>query len=302
MAKSPFELRALYCAMFFGSTLLTLVTPVAWGASSATGNGTQASDVSPLALMLAQNWQNSANPVDFLVSEKLDGVRAYWDGQRLRFRSGRLIAAPEWFTGALPKTPLDGELWMGRRSFDRLSGAVRKATPVDTEWRDVRYMVFDAPQAAGNFSTRAAQLSTLVTQTGVTWLQAVEQSRVADRKALQQLLQTTVQAGGEGLVLHRSDALWVPGRSDALRKLKLQPDEDARVVAHIAGKGRNAGRMGALLLEMPDGARFALGAGFTDALREAPPAVGTTVTYRYRDRTPNGIPKFASFLRVRLAE
>jgi DNA ligase-1 len=130
----------------------------------------------------------------------------------------------------------------------------------------------------------------------------VEQLRVADRKALQQLLQSTVQAGGEGLVLHRSDALWMPGRSQAVRKLKLQPDEDARVVAHIAGKGRNAGRMGALLLEMPDGARFALGAGFTDAVREAPPAVGSTVTYRYRDRTPKGLPKFASYLRVRMVE
>jgi DNA ligase-1 len=252
--------------------------------------------------MLAQNWQSSANPADFLVSEKLDGVRAYWDGQSLQFRSGRQIAAPAWFTAALPKTPLDGELWMGRRSFDRLSGAVRKVTPVDAEWREVRYMVFDAPNTAGKFATRASQLMDWVAQAGVPWLQVVAQSRTTDRKALQQLLQVTVQAGGEGLVLHRSDALWLPGRSDAVRKLKLQPDEDARVVAHIAGKGRNAGRMGALLLEMPDGARFALGAGFTDSVRDLPPAVGSTVTYRYRDRTPKGLPKFASYLRVRPAE
>jgi DNA ligase-1 len=299
MAKSPFQMRALYCAMFIGGAVLPLATPVAW---CATSDGVRASDVSPPALMLAQNWQSSANPADFLVSEKLDGVRAYWDGQSLRFRSGRQIVAPAWFTAALPKTPLDGELWMGRRSFDRLSGAVRKITPVDAEWREVRYMVFDAPNTAGNFAARASQLMDWVTQAGVPWLQVVEQSRATDRKALQQLLQTTVRAGGEGLVLHRSDALWLPGRSDAVRKLKLQPDEDGRVVAHIAGKGRNAGRMGALLLEMPDGVRFALGAGFTDAVREVPPAVGSTVTYRYRDRTPNGVPKFASYLRVRPAE
>jgi DNA ligase-1 len=74
------------------------------------------------------------------------------------------------------------------------------------------------------------------------------------------------------------------------------------VVAHLPGKGRHAGRLGALLLEMPDGQRFALGTGFTDAQREAPPAIGSVVTYRYRDRTPKGLPKFASFLRVRAPE
>jgi len=108
-----------------------------------------------------------------------------------------------------------------------------------------------------------------------------------------------VADGAEGLVLHRSDALWAPGRSDALLKFKPMQDEDARVVGHLPGKGRNAGRMGALLLELPDGQRFALGTGFTDAQRESPPALGTVVTYRLRDHTPKGLPRFASFLRVR---
>jgi DNA ligase-1 len=120
--------------------------------------------------------------------------------------------------------------------------------------------------------------------------------------ALQAQLKSTVASGGEGLMLHRAEALWQAGRSPDLRKLKLVPDEDARVVAHIAGNGKHAGRMGALLLETPEGKRFALGTGFTDAQREAPPAVGAFVTYRYRDRTSAGLPKFASFLRVREAE
>jgi DNA ligase-1 len=87
-----------------------------------------------------------------------------------------------------------------------------------------------------------------------------------------------------------------------LRKLKLVPDEDARVIAHLAGKGKHAGRLGALLLETSNGQRFALGTGFTDAQRAEPPAIGAFVTYRYRDHTPAGLPKFASFLRVRESE
>ena len=258
--------------------------------------------LSPPLLMLGKHWKNTADPALYLISEKLDGVRAYWDGQVLRFRSGRLINAPEWFTEALPDTPLDGELWIGRHSFDRTSGTVRRILPDDAEWQQVKYMVFDLPGAAGTFAQRAQKINDLVLEEDVPWLQAVPQTRGVDRTALHRQLLDWVGQGAEGLMLHRADALWAPGRSDDLRKLKLVPDEDARVVEVLPGKGRNAGRMGALLLELPSGQRFALGTGFSDALRESPPAVGATVTYRYLDRTPAGIPKFASYLRSREAE
>jgi len=254
------------------------------------------------ALMLPKVWQLGHSPVGFLVSEKFDGVRAFWDGQKLRFRSGRLIAAPDWFTAALPKTALDGELWLARGQFDRLSATVRRSEPVDTQWREVRYLVFDAPGAAGTFAERIKSLAAVVQTAGQPWLQVVTQQRLDDAVALQAHLKQLVAEGGEGLVLHRANALWSPGRSDALLKLKPSPDEDAKVVAHLPGKGRHAGRLGALLLELPDGQRFALGTGLSDAQRDAPPAVGSVVTYRYRDRTLKGLPRFASFLRVREAE
>lgn len=253
-------------------------------------------------LMLASPWQAGMDPSLFLVSEKQDGVRAYWDGSHLRFRSGLPIAAPDWFTAGLPNVALDGELWLGRGQFDALSGIVRKNVPVDAEWRTLRYMIFDLPAATGSFAERAERILTVVAQARQPWLQAVVQQRVANTAALQTLLKKTVQDGGEGLVLHQASAVWSPGRSDALHKLKPMPDEDARVVAHLGGKGRNAGVLGALLLELPDGQRFALGTGLTDAQRANPPAIGSLVTYRYRDRTPKGLPRFASFLRVREVE
>lgn len=254
------------------------------------------------ALMHARLWHEGDDPTAYWVSEKLDGVRAFWDGHVLRFRSGLPIAAPDWFTAALPKTALDGELWLGRGRFDDLSGIVRRQVPVTADWRTVRYMIFDLPGAAGSFSERAQGVAAVVGKARQPWLQSVAQQRVPNPAALQVLLQQTAKDGGEGLVLHRANALWSPGRSDALLKFKLQPDDEARVLAHLPGKGRHAGRLGALLMEMPDGQRFALGTGFTDAQRMAPPAVGSVVTYRYRDRTPRGLPKFASFLRVRSPE
>lgn len=301
MLYPPFRLRATYWCLLLGGSFLPLSAP----AAAINVDVVQTQSVAlplPPALMLAKNWQAGLDPAAYLVSEKLDGVRALWDGQVLRFKSGRPIAAPGWFTAALPATPLDGELWLGRQHFDRLSATVRRNVPVDTEWRALRYMIFDLPQEAGVFAERSARMASMLGGTGVPWLQALAQIRVADGAALQNHLLKTVEQGGEGLVLHRADALWQAGRSDALRKLKTTPDEDARVIAQVPGKGRHAGRMGALLLEMPNGQHFALGTGFTDAQRAAPPPVGAVVTYRYRDRTATGLPKFASFLRVREAE
>ncbi len=256
----------------------------------------------PLAPMLGKNWQPGLNPADFLVSEKLDGVRALWDGQVLRFRSGRRIAAPGWFTAGLPATPLDGELWLGRGSFDQLSGIVRRSTPVDADWQTLRYMIFDLPGAAGTFAERVQQASVLVAAGSPAWLQVIAQDRVADVASLDQKLKTLTGQGAEGLMLHRADALWAPGRRDALRKLKAMPDDEARVVAHMAGKGRLEGKLGALEVEMPGGQRFALGTGLSDADRLAPPPVGSLVTYRYRGLTPSGLPRFASFVRQRADE
>lgn len=300
MAYRSFGGSARQWALLLGSAFFTVAVPAADVGMVAV----QAPPSAPSSstAMLAKHWRVSLDPAAYLVSEKLDGVRALWDGQVLRFRSGRVMAAPAWFTAALPATPLDGELWLGRRNFDRLSGIVRRSVPVDAEWHELRYMIFDLPGEPGLFGERAARVSSLLAGAGVPWLQAIEQSRVPDRATLQRQLQQLVNDGAEGLMLHRADAAWTAGRSDALRKLKPVPDEDARVVAHLPGKGRHAGRMGALLLEMPNGQRFALGTGFTDAQRDTPPLPGESVTYRYRDRTPAGLPRFASFLRVRAAE
>jgi DNA ligase-1 len=250
-------------------------------------------------ILLAQNYSRAINPANYLVSEKLDGVRALWDGQTLRFRSGREIHAPGWFTAGLPHHPLDGELWIAHHSFDQVSAATRRNEPLDQEWQKISYHVFELPEAPGSFEQRLAALTRSSEQAQVPWLQVVEHVSVADDSTLQRRLRRCVAAGGEGLMLHRRDAVWQTGRSDALLKLKMFLDAEAKVIAHENGKGKYQGLLGALVLEMPDGKRFRLGAGLTDAMRRAPPELGSVVTYRYRDLTPQGIPKFASFLRVR---
>ncbi|HEY4066506.1 MAG TPA: DNA ligase [Burkholderiaceae bacterium] len=250
------------------------------------------------ALQLASVYDEAIDPAPYLVSEKYDGVRGLWDGETLRHRSGRPVSAPAWFTARLPRTPLDGELWLGRGRFDELSGIVRRAAPVEADWRRLRYMVFELPGAGGPFAARASRLRAIADEAAWPQLVAAEQAPVADRAALQRRLAAVVAQGGEGLVLHLASAAYRPGRSNVTMKLKPQRDTEAVVVAHRPGRGRFEGQLGALELMSPEGRHFLVGTGFSDAQRRDPPPIGRVVTYRYRELTSTGLPRFASFVRV----
>ena len=255
------------------------------------------------ALLLAGRYRPGIDLRDWWVSEKYDGVRAHWDGRQLRTRGGERIAAPAWFTAGWPALPMDGELWAGRGHFEHAQSAAAREQPDDAQWRALRYMVFDLPAHPGSFDERLAALRAAVSALNHTWVQAVPQRKVAGDAELQALLREVVRGGGEGLMLHRGASLYRAGRGEDLLKLKTHDDAEARVIAHVPGKGKHAGRLGALMVETPEGRRFALGTGFTDAQRADPPPVGSWVTYRFRGlHEGSGLPRFASFLRVRSDE
>ena len=250
------------------------------------------------AIVLAEVYRNQVDVTKYLVSEKLDGVRAIWDGSVLRFRSGKEINAPRWFVDGLPKRPLDGELWIARGTFDRLSGIVRKDVPDDNEWRQVRYMIFELPGAPGTFRERAEAMREIARQANIPWLLEIEQFSAVNRDSLKKRMKEVVMAGGEGLMLHRADAHYETGRSATLLKMKPWEDAEAVVVEHVPGKGKYSGMLGALRVRTSDGREFSLGTGFSDEQRRNPPHVGAEVTYRYHDLTAGGLPRFASFLRI----
>lgn len=247
--------------------------------------------------LLASVYTGQVDPALCLVSEKYDGVRAVWDGRVLRHRSGREVSAPLSFLASLPGQPIDGELWLGRGRFEALSGIVRTASPREADWSRIRYMVFEMPGGQGSFAERAERLRELVAHSESPQLVAAPQTRVKSRNELQGRLESVVAAGGEGLMLHLASAPFVTGRSDVLMKLKPHLDAEAVVVAQREGTGKYRGLVGALEVERPDGRRFRVGSGLTDALRRDPPRPGEVITYRYRDLTSSGLPRFATYLR-----
>jgi DNA ligase-1 len=258
-----------------------------------------AEEFPPPPVALANVYEGEANLSEYWVSEKLDGVRGYWDGAHLLTRGGHRIHAPDWFTADWPAVALDGELWLGRGKFAETSGIVRRQTPDDADWRRMRFMVFDLPGHDGSFDERLAALRTLLADLDVAWVRPVEQFRVSGPAELRARLKAVVAEGGEGLMLHRGDSHHRAGRGDDLLKVKLYRDAEARVVGHLPGKGKYEGMLGALVVERPDGLRFRLGTGFTDAQRRNPPPLGGWVTYRFNGFTKNGVPRFARFLRIR---
>ncbi|MBP8278148.1 MAG: DNA ligase [Propionivibrio sp.] len=269
----------------------------AWGALVASIPALSAEE--PPRLLLAETVRRDTDVTRYLVSEKLDGVRAFWDGRVLVTRGGHVINAPTWFVAHFPARSLDGELWAGRGQFERTSATVRRQTPDDAEWRQLRYMIFELPQAEGDFRERVRAMQAIVAEAAVPWLQAVEQFTVRDRKELDAKLARVIKAGGEGLMLHRADAPYLTGRHDALLKMKPLYDAEATVVGHLPGRGKYLGMLGALRVRTEAGIEFSLGSGLNDVVRRAPPPVGTIITYRYREVTERGIPRFASYHRVR---
>ncbi len=235
---------------------------------------------------------------EYLVSEKLDGVRGHWNGKQMYTRSGRLINLPVWFTHGFPTQKLDGELWIARGEFDAISALVRTEKPDPELWRKVKFMVFDFPDIKRPFAQRYQQALEAFSSLSE-FLVIIPQQQFLDQHQLDLHLEHVITVGGEGLMLHRKSAIYRVGRNDDLVKLKRYQDAEAVVVAHYPGKGKFTGMLGAIEVKTPEGIYFRIGSGFTNEQRANPPAIGSVITYKFYGLTKSGVPKFASFLRER---
>ena len=287
MFYKPLYSQLLLILVFF--TFIIGVFPLAAGDTN-----DKDQNIDPL---LAKVYKQE-NVSKWWVSEKLDGVRAIWNGKKLHFRSGKLISAPNWFIENFPEQLMDGELWMGRGTFEKLSGIVRKIQPNHNEWKQVSYMLFELPEHPGTFTQRVRKMVKLTETLKISWLQPIPQIRLNSENALLNMLDEIVTKGGEGLMLHQADSLYHSGRSNDLLKLKPWQDAEATVVEILPGKGKFTEMMGSLLVADESGRIFRIGTGFSNKERRNPPAVGTVITYKFTGTTKKGLPKFASFLRI----
>jgi DNA ligase 1 len=249
-------------------------------------------------LLLAERWDRLTDLSGWWMSEKLDGVRAYWDGKQFLSRLGNVYHAPDWFVEGLPEVPLDGELWMDRKMFQRTVSIVRRQDKNDL-WRGVRYLVFDAPAQGGPFEERLEFFQEVLAKRKPAYAAPHPHEVCKDLDHVQEELTRIEVLGGEGLMLRQPRSKYEIGRSWTLLKVKSFLDAEGRVVGHKAGAGRHKGRLGALQVELADGTRVDVGTGFSDAERENPPLIGSIITIRYQELSEAGVPRFPSYVGLR---
>ena len=247
-------------------------------------------------VLLAHKWENELDPRGWWMSEKLDGVRAWWTGTQFLSRLGNRFYAPSWFTASLPNHHLDGELWLGRKEFNECVSIVRRQDE-GPQWKKIQYLVFDAPHLKTSFEERVAYLKTWhASLTDPSMVRLVEHVYCEGTPHLKSELARVEGLGGEGLMMRRPGSKYESGRSTSLLKVKTFHDAEGRVIDHEGGRGKHKGRLGAIVVQMPDGTKFNVGTGFTDEERNSPPPIGSIITYRYQELTKDGVPRFPSWV------
>jgi len=238
----------------------------------------------------------------WLASEKLDGVRAYWDGRNLRSRNGKILAAPEAWSAHFPPFALDGELYTARGEFEKIQSIVMDKTPSVAAWSEVKFCVFDVPEASGGLLKRLSELEKFIAknpQAGQN-LKIIKQVKVKDNAEFEAFTEQIVAKGGEGAVAREPNAPYERKRSKNALKYKKFKDAECVVVAHKVGQGKFSRLLGSVVCEnLSDKKRFKIGSGFSDKERANPPKIGSVITYKYQNLTAKGLPRFPVFLRVR---
>lgn len=252
-------------------------------------------------ILLLKTYEQSHDVTGWLMSEKLDGMRAIWDGHTLKSRQGNIINAPQWFLEGLPSFAIDGELWTKRADFENIISIVRQQTP-DERWQTISYNIFEVPNQSGGLLARLAVLVDFLAEHPHPFLKIIPQTIITSTDQLKSDLAKITELGGEGLVVRKPDARYQTGRSDLALKVKPYQDAECTVIGHKEGQGKYVGKTGALHCQLLSGLAFYIGSGLTDQQRELPPKIGSVVTFKHYGFTKNNKPRFPVFMRVRLAE
>jgi len=244
-----------------------------------------------LLLLKVYKDQNITN---WVMSEKLDGIRAYWDGKHLISRGGKIIHAPKWFLKDYPPFAIDGELWSKRGDFDTISSIVRDKLPSEG-WKQITHNIFEVPNAKGNLYERLAKVKPYENE----HIKIIKQTKVHSKKELEFFLKKVEKQGGEGVVVRDPSAGYIAKRTEKALKVKSFYDSECKVLGYTPGKGKFQGKMGALKCALPNGVIFKIGSGFSDKERQNPPKTGTSITFKYKEFTKNGKPRFPVYIRAR---
>ena len=246
-----------------------------------------------LPLQHAKRYKNQ-NISGWVMSEKLDGIRGYWDGDSIYTKGGKRLSPPPKFTQDFPPFALDGELWTKRQDFENIQSQI---LAVGSRWEEITYHIFEVPNAKGDFLQRLQKAREWFDKHPNNKVKILTQHPCPNKKSLNEYLELIISKGGEGVMVKNAHLTYRVGRTDSMLKVKKAADMEGRVVAINLNLDQT--HIKSLTLRLDNGVMFKLGNGFTKQQRLTPPPVGSKVTFKYYGLTKYGKPKFASFLRLR---
>lgn len=288
--------------------------------------------MSQLKFMLAKDFVKGKHDVQgWFMSEKFDGYRACYSYKDKQFysRQNKPFNAPKWFIEAMPPRLVDGELWIGRNMFQEM-GVVRKKVPIDEEWLNVTFQVYDMPEEPGTFKERIKELKRIVKLTKERWIMrrknfpypfnkldcpvvVAEQIPLKNDAHMTSVYQGIIKNGGEGIMLKDPESSYEGKRSSSLLKYKPNFDEEAIIIDYKPGQGKYSGMLGGFIckplinhdsyssIDEDEDHIFAI-SGMDDEVRKSykqTHPVGTIISFEHSGKTDKGKPRFGRYTRVR---
>ena len=229
----------------------------------------------------------------WMMSEKLDGIRGYWDGKEMYTKQGNILFAPNKFTNNFPPFALDGELWSQRQDFENIQSTVLKH---HSSWVNITYNIFEVPRAKGDFIKRLQKARNWFQKHQNSHVHIIKQHPCPNQKVLLKYLENVTAKGGEGVMVKDPALTYFMGRTAHILKVKKAQDMEGKVTAHHYRTDRHT--LKSLTIQLKNSVSFKLGNGFTNEQRQNPPVIGSTITFKYYGFTKNGKPKFASYMRI----
>ncbi|WP_369177294.1 DNA ligase [Candidatus Thiodubiliella endoseptemdiera] len=249
-------------------------------------------------LFLLKTYNEKLDVVGWVMSEKLDGIRGFWDGEKLISRGGVILNPPKSWTANFPNFAIDGELWTKRADFEGVSSIVRRKKP-DSRWQKVSFNIFEVPNQKGGILQRLKVLQDYLQQHPSKTIRIIQQIPVKSKQQLNDFLNEIISKKGEGIVVRNPKTLYQTGRLSSALKIKKYQDEECTVLEILSGKGKYSNKMGALKCQTKTGKILKIGSGFTDQQRQNPPIIGSEITFKYYGLTNNKKYKHPVFLKIK---
>ena len=277
-------------------------------------------------------------PIGWYISEKYDGIRAIWDGEKFISRGQKVFTyVPDYFIELMPPgIALDGEMWISRNNFKEVSristlkiGSSKSKKQIDDIWKgandnnSVKYMVYDLPNCTQPFETRMKLLDKIISDRKHVWHDILEnvdtcpikftkQTKIQNMAQLVNTYKELTSKGAEGVMLRAPNSPYETKRSKYLLKYKIKDDAEAIVRGYTMGTGKYKGLLGSLDCELildqkPSGVMFNIGTGFTDKDRTEYNnsksslyiPIGSIVSFSYMELSEDSVPRHPVYRGIR---